>query len=105
MFISRSSPAHRSIVTYSLSSVVLFRAFLFVRVPFAPSVAQIPQRVVAFLNSEIHQQVVRVLDSLFLHRLVQFFLLAPEDEYHTPAIAISISFRLISSSEGGLLMM
>ena len=34
--------------------------------------------------------------------MVQFFLLVPEDEHHTPAIAISISFRLISSSVGGL---
>lgn len=68
-----SFPGRRSEITYLLSSTVLFHVVLFAGVPFAPSVAQIPQRVVAFLNFEIHQQVVGVLDSLFLHRIGAVF--------------------------------
>jgi hypothetical protein len=71
----RSSTSHRSVVSrlFAFISRFVSRNSFFAGVPFAPSVAQIPQRVVAFLNFEIHQQVVRVLDSLFLHRIGAVF--------------------------------
>lgn len=73
LVVSRPSPAHWSVATYSLSSVVLFRAILFAGVPYVPSVAQIPQRVVGVSLCQILLQVVIVLDSLFLHRIGAVF--------------------------------
>jgi hypothetical protein len=45
--------AHWSVIIYLLSSVVLFYTTLFAAVPYVPSVVQILQRVVEFLNYEI----------------------------------------------------
>ena len=47
------SPGHWLVITYSLSSVVLFHATLFEGVPCVPSVAQILHQVGAFGNFEI----------------------------------------------------
>lgn len=74
VFVSRSSPSHRSVVTYSLSSTVLFHATLFAGVPCVLSVTQFLHQVGAFLKFETPQQVVGVLTSLFIHQLGGVFL-------------------------------
>ena len=64
-----SFSAHRSVITYLLSSVVSFRAFLFAGVPCVPSVAKILQRVVAFLVFKILHRIGGVLYLEFLYQL------------------------------------
>ena len=75
VFVSRSSPARRSEITYLFSSVALFRATLFAGVSCVPSVAQILQRVVAFFCIlKFSNRLLEFLISLFIHQFGGVFL-------------------------------
>ena len=64
----------RSVITYLTSLIVLFHAFLFAGVPYAPSAAQILHQIGAFFLRQFLQRVVEVLITLFIHQLGGVFL-------------------------------